>query len=64
MFVNILGNKYTISERDWSPFDCENFIFGYFHVDWEDLLKIVELNADNSTKMYLDRVLDSVYRGQ
>ena len=56
MFVNILGNKYTISERDWSTFDCENFIFGYFHVDWEDLLKIVELNADNSTKMYLDRV--------
>ena len=64
MFVNILGNKYTISERDWATFDWENFIFDYFHVDWEDLLKIVELNADNSTKMYLDRVLDSVYRGQ
>ena len=26
-----------------------------FSVDWEDLLIIHELNADNSTKMYLDK---------
>ena len=56
MFGNILGNKSKIYERDWSKFDRENFILDYFSVDWEDLLKIDELNADNSTKMYLDRI--------
>ena len=25
-------------------------------VDWEDLLKTDELNADNSTRMYLDKI--------
>ena len=35
-------------------FEC--CILDYFSVDWEDLLKIDELNADNSTKMYLDRI--------
>ena len=26
-----------------------NFILDYFSIDWEDLLKIDELNVDNST---------------
>ena len=55
-FGNISGNKLNIYERDWSKFDRENFILDYFSVDWEDLLKIDELNADNSTKMYLDKI--------
>ena len=50
MFGNILGNKSNIYKRDWSKFDQENFIVDYFSVDWEDLLKIDELNADNSAK--------------
>ena len=49
MFANISGNKFNIYERDWSKFDQENFILDYFSVDWEDLLKTDELNADNST---------------
>ena len=56
MFGNITGNKSNIYERDWSKFDEENFILDYFSVDWEDLLKINELNADNSTKIYLDQI--------
>ena len=56
MFGNISGNKSNIYERDWSKSDRENFILDYFSVDWEDLLKIDELNADNSTKIYLDRI--------
>ena len=56
MFGNILGNKSNIYERDWSKFDQENFILDYFSVDWDDLLKIDELNGDNSTKMYLDKI--------
>ena len=28
----------------------------YFSVDWENLLKIDELNADTSTKMYLGKI--------
>ena len=30
-------------------------ILDYFSVEWEDLLKTDELNADNSTRMYLDK---------
>ena len=56
MFGNILGNKSNIHERDRSKFDWKNFIPDYFSVDWEDLLKTDELNADNSTKMYLDKI--------
>ena len=56
IFSNILGNKSNIYERDWSIFDQENFILDYFPVDWDDLLKIDELNADNSTKMYIDKI--------
>ena len=56
MFGNILGNKSNIYERDWSKFDREKFILDYFSVDWENLLKNDELNADNSTKMSLDNI--------
>ena len=56
MFVDITGNKSNTYERDWSKFDRENFILDYFSIDWEDLLKIDELDADNSTKMYLDKM--------
>ena len=56
MFRNVLGNKSNIYERDWSKFDQENFILDCFSVDWEDLLKIDDLNADNSTKIYLDKI--------
>ena len=56
MFGNILGNKSNIYERDWSKFDQENVILDYFPVDWEDLLKIDDLNADNSTKIYPDKI--------
>ena len=56
MFGNISGNKSNIYERDCSEFDRENFILDYFSADWEDLLKIDELNAVNSTKIYLDKI--------
>ena len=56
MFGNISGNKSNIYERDWSKFDQENFILDYFSVDWEDLLKIDELNADKSIKKFLDKI--------
>ena len=56
MFGNITGNKSNINERGWSKFHRENFILHYFSVEWEDLLKIDELNAENSTK-----ILRSIY---
>ena len=54
MFGNISGNKSNIYKQDRSKFDRDNFILDYFPVDWEDLLKTDEINADNSTRMYLD----------
>ena len=52
MFGNILSNKSNIYERDWSKFDQENFILDYFSVDWEDLLKINELNVAIQPKSF------------
>ena len=56
IFGNVSGNKSNIYEWDWSKFDQENFILDYFSVDWKDLLKTDDLNADNSTKIYLDKI--------
>ena len=56
IFGNIVGNKWNTYERDWSKFDRKNFILDYVSVNLEDLSNIDELNADNSTKMYLDKV--------
>ena len=56
MFGNIPSNKSNVYERDWPKFDQENFTLDYFSVDWEDLLKIDELNTDNSTKIYLHKI--------
>ena len=55
-FGNILVNKSNIYERHWSKFDRENFILDYFSVEWEDLLRTDELNADKSTKKFLDKI--------
>ena len=52
---NISGNRCKIYEQDRSKFDQENFILDYFSIDWKNLLKTNELNADNSTRMYLDK---------
>ena len=35
---------------------AENFILDYLSIDWEDLLKLYELNADNSTNIYLEKI--------
>ena len=51
MFSNISGNKSKIYERDWLKYNRENFILDYFSFDLEDLLKINELNSDNSIQM-------------
>ena len=56
MVISQAINLYNIYEREWSKFDRENFILDYFSADWEDLLKIGELNVDNSTKKYLDEI--------
>ena len=56
IFGNIPGNKFNIYERDYSKCDRENFILDYFSFEWEDLLKIDELNADKSTKKFLDKI--------
>ena len=56
MFGNIPGNKSNIYERDWSKFDRENFILVFFSLEWNDLFKIDELNADKSSKKFLDKI--------
>ena len=42
--------------KETGPNLIENFILDYFFVEWEDFLKIDELNADKSTKKFLDKI--------
>ena len=56
MFANMSSNKSNIYERHWSKFNQENFILDCFSVHLEDLLKIDKLNADSSTKIYIDKI--------
>ena len=42
--------------KETGPNLIENFILDYFSADLEDLLKIDKLNADNSTKKFLDKI--------
>ena len=42
--------------KDTGPNLIEKILFQTFSVEWEDLLKIDELNADNSTKKFLDKI--------
>ena len=48
MFGNTTSNKSNICDRGCSKFDRKHFIPDYFSIDWDDLLKIDELNVDNS----------------
>ena len=56
MFRNTTSNKSSIYETDWSKFDQENVILDNVASDWKDVLKIDELNIDNSTQMYLEKI--------
>ena len=42
--------------KETGPNLIEKILSRHFSVDWEDLLKIDELNVDNSTKIYLDKI--------
>ena len=42
--------------RDWSNFDQENFILDHFSIDWNETLKIEELNIDYSNEIFLNKI--------
>ena len=56
MLRNTSNNKSNIYERDWWIFYRQNFIIDYFSVDWDGLLKIDELNCNNSIQIYLNKI--------
>ena len=56
MFGNTSSNKSNIHERDSLNLIKKLLFLTIFSVDLEDLLKIDELNAENLTNMYLDKI--------
>ena len=56
IFSNPPSNKSNIYERDWSNFDQENFILDHFSMDWNETLKIEELNIDYSNEIFLNKI--------
>ena len=59
-FCHLLFLRYLdLAERHFSSdnlFRFRDLSNLYSRADWEDFLKIDELNASNSTKMYLDKL--------
>ena len=62
IFSNPPSNKSNIYERDWSIFPQENFILGYFSVDWNSIIdddnKDVDLSFNNVFKR-INAILDN-----
>ena len=56
MFRNISSSKSNIYKRNWSKFDRKKIILAYFSAAQKDFMKVDELNAYNSTKIYLDKM--------
>ena len=56
MFRNISSSKSNIYKRNWSKFDQKKIILVYFSTAQKDFMKVDELNAYNSTKIYLDKM--------
>ena len=52
--TNDISNIY---ESGLLNFDQKKFILDYFSIGWEDLMKVDELNADNSASMDLDKII-------
>ena len=56
VFCNPPSNKANIFERGWSNFGQENFIFDYFPIDWNVILKLHNQNVDYSTESFLNKI--------
>ena len=48
IFSNVPNRNTNIFEHDWSKFSYEEFILGYFSVDWSHTLKLQNNNIDAS----------------
>ena len=53
IFFNASNPKSNNYERDWSRFDQENFVLGYFSVNWDNLL--LSSNTEKSYKTFLEK---------
>ena len=52
-FANPPSSKSNVFERDWSNFDQDNFVLGYFDIDWPSVLKLDEKNVNSATNNFL-----------
>ena len=55
IFSNPSSTKLDLFEKDWSKFGLENFILDYLSVDWENLIKSVNRNVDQSFISFLTK---------
>ena len=55
IFSNPTSTKLNIFERDWFNFDQENVILDYLSVDWENLIKSINGNVDQSFVSFMTK---------
>ena len=53
-FSNPPNKKASIFERDWSKFNCEEFILDYFTIDWPHILKLQNNDTNTSFQNFFD----------
>ena len=55
IFFNASYPKSNNYERGWSRFDHENFVLGYFSVEWDNVLISPNTNTEKSYKTFLEK---------
>ena len=55
---NFTSNKFNYFERDQSNFNQENFILGYFSVDWKNIINLQKNDVNHSLQRFFDLVND------
>ena len=54
IFSNAPNIKSNIFERDWSKFNCEEFILDCFAIDWPHILKLENNDTNTSFQNFFD----------
>ena len=55
---NFTSNKFNYFERDQNNFNQENFILGYFSVDWKNIINLQKNDVNHSLQRFFDLVND------
>ena len=58
ILINSPSNKSNYFECDWSNFNQENFILGYFLVNWKNVINLQKNDINHFLQIFFDSLID------